>query len=117
MQDLGSPAASLIEPLLPSDPTLETLKLAESWQPANAPQRLHEVWFDRAGAKALLVAQTRAAGFDPTGQQQAVDGIHEDFARLSAGTGSELVLTGPGFLRRNGGRTAAEAQWIEWWTP
>ena len=113
VQDLGSPAASLIEPLLPSDPTLETLKLAESWQPANAPQRLHEVWFDRAGAKALLVAQTRAAGFDPTGQQQAVDGIHADFARLSAGTGSALVLTGPGaFSVEIGGRTAAEAQWI-----
>src|SRR4249919_1003570 len=36
VQDLGSPAASLVEPLIPSDPTLETLKLAESWQPANA---------------------------------------------------------------------------------
>ncbi|HEY0505067.1 MAG TPA: hypothetical protein VGD42_16410, partial [Lysobacter sp.] len=29
VQDLGSPVAALIEPLLPSDPTLETLKLAE----------------------------------------------------------------------------------------
>ncbi|MET0894100.1 MAG: hypothetical protein ABWY01_11130, partial [Pseudoxanthomonas sp.] len=113
VQDLGSPAAALIEPLLPSDPTLETLKLAESWQPANAPQRLHEVWFDRAGSKALLVAQTRAAGFDPTGQQLAVDAIHADFARVSAGTKSELVLTGPGaFSVEIGGRTAAEAQWI-----
>lgn len=113
VQDLGSPAASLVEPLLPSDPTLETLKLAERWQPANAPQRLHEVWFDRAGDKALLVAQTRAAGFDPTGQQAAVDAIHADFARVAAGTRSELVLTGPGaFSVEIGGRTAAEAQWI-----
>lgn len=113
VQDLGSPAASLIEPLLPSDPTLETLKLAERWQPANAPQRLHEVWFDRAGDKALLVAQTRAAGFDPTGQQAAVDAIHADFGKIAAGTHSELVLTGPGaFSVEIGGRTAAEAQWI-----
>ena len=113
VQDLGSPVASLIEPLLPSDPTLETLKLAERWQPANAPQRLHEVWFDRAGDKALLVAQTRAAGFDPTGQQAAVDAIHADFDRIAAGTRSELVLTGPGaFSVEIGGRTAAEAQWI-----
>lgn len=113
LQDLGSPAASLIEPLLASDPTLETLKLAESWQPANAPQRLHGVWFDRAGGKALLVAQTRAAGFDPTGQQLAVDAIRSDFARISADSGSELVLTGPGaFSVEIGGRTAAEAQWI-----
>jgi predicted exporter len=113
VQDLGSPAASLIEPLLPADPTLETLKLAERWQPANAPQRLHEVWFDRAGDKALLVAQTRAAGFDPTGQQAAVDAIHSDFDKIAAGTGSALTLTGPGaFSVEIGGRTAAEAQWI-----
>lgn len=113
VQDLGSPAASLIEPLLPADPTLETLKLAERWQPANAPQRLHEAWFDRAGDKALLVAQTRAAGFDPTGQQAAVDAIHADFDKIAAGTHSELVLTGPGaFSVEIGGRTAAEAQWI-----
>ena len=113
VQDLGSPAAALIEPLLPSDPTLETLKLAESWQPANAPQRLHDVWFDRAGSKALLVAQTRAAGFDPTGQQLAVDAIQADFAKVSAGTGTALVLTGPGaFSVEIGGRTAAEAQLI-----
>ncbi|SDR08902.1 hypothetical protein [Pseudoxanthomonas sp. CF125] len=113
VQDLGSPAASLIEPLLPADPTLETLKLAERWQPANAPQRLQEVWFDRAGDKALLVAQTRAAGFDPTGQQAAVDAIHSGFKKIAAGTRSELVLTGPGaFSVEIGGRTAAEAQWI-----
>ncbi len=113
VQDLGSPAAGLIEPLLPADPTLETLKLAERWQPANAPQRLHGVWFDRAGRQALLVAQTRAAGFDPTGQQAAVDAIHADFARATAGSKSRLVLTGPGaFSVEIGGRTAAEAQWI-----
>jgi predicted exporter len=113
VQDLGSPAASLIEPLLPADPTLETLKLAERWQPANAPQRVHEVWFDRAGDKALLVAQTRAAGFDPPGQQAAVDAIRADFSKVAAGTRSELVLTGPGaFSVEIGGRTAAEAQWI-----
>ena len=113
VQDLGSPAASLIEPLLPADPTLETLKLAERWQPANAPQRLHEVWFDRAGTRALLVAQTRAAGFDPTGQQAAVDAIRSDFDKITAGNGSKLVLTGPGaFSVEIGGRTAAEAQWI-----
>ena len=113
LQDLGSPAAALVEPLLPSDPTLEIVKLADRWQPANAPQRLHEVWFDRAGGKALLVAQTRAAGFDPSGQQVAVDAIRADFAKASAGTGTRLVLTGPGaFSVEIGGRTAAEAQWI-----
>jgi predicted exporter len=113
LQDLGSPAATLVEPLLPADPTLETLKLAESWQPANAPQRLHGVWFDRAGREALLVAQTGAAGFDPTGQQAAYDAVQAAFAAARGDTAARLSLTGPGaFSVEIGGRTAREARWI-----
>ncbi|MFD0738723.1 MMPL family transporter [Lysobacter koreensis] len=113
VQDLGSPAASLIEPLLASDPTLETLKLAERWQPANAPQRLHGVWFDRAGREALLVAETTAAGFDPTGQQRAVDAIGAAFAQARGDSASQLTISGPGaFSVEIGGRTAREASLI-----
>ncbi|MFE0501159.1 MMPL family transporter [Lysobacter soli] len=113
VQDLGSPAAAMIEPLLPSDPTLETLKLAQTWQPANAPQRLHGVWFDRAGREALLAVETHAAGFDPEGQQAAVDAIHAAFDAVSANTKTTLTLTGPGaFSVEIGGRTAREASLI-----
>ena len=113
VQDLGSPMAEMIEPLLASDPTLETLALAESWQPANAPQRLHGVWFDRAGRDALLVLETRAAGFDPTAQQAAFDAIHAAFAAVRTDSASQLTLTGPGaFAVEIGGRTAREASWI-----
>jgi len=110
VQDLGSPMASMVEPLLPSDPTLETLKLAESWQPGNAPQRLHGVWFDRAGREALLVLETRAAGFDPRGQQAAIEAIQAAFAQARGDSSSELTLTGPGaFSVEIGGRTQREA--------
>jgi predicted exporter len=113
VQDLGSPAASLIEPLVPADPTLETLKLAESWQPANAPQRLYGVWFDRAGKQALLVAETVAPGFDPTGQQLAVNEIRDAFAGVRGKSPAQLLLTGPGaFSVEIGGRTQREAGWI-----
>lgn len=113
VQDLGSPAGSLVEPLLPSDPTLEILKLAELWQPSSAPRLLYDVWFDRAGKHVLLMAQTRAAGFDPTGQQEAVEAIQQVFADISGDSGSQLILTGPGaFSVEIGGRTAREAQWI-----
>lgn len=113
VQDLGSPAAAMIEPLLPSDPTLEMLKLAQAWQPANAPQRLHGVWFDRAGREALLAIETHAAGFDPEGQQAAVDAIHAAFDAVSANTKTKLTLTGPGaFSVEIGGRTAREASLI-----
>jgi predicted exporter len=113
VEDLGSPAASLVEPLVASDPTLETLKLAESWQPANAPQRLHDVWFDRGGNQALLVAETIAPGFDPTGQQAAVNAIEQAFAAVKGASGSRLSLSGPGAISVEiGSRTQREAGWI-----
>lgn len=127
LQDLGSPAAELVEPLLPSDPTLETLRLAEAWQPAQAPQKLHGVWFDRAGGQALLLVQTRAPGFDSAGQQAAVAAIRQAFAatagaRADAAEGDagatgrdpvRLEISGPGaFAVAIRDRTEAEMRWI-----
>ena len=113
VQDLGSPAAGLIEPLLPSDPTLETLHVAEALQGAASPQRLHGVWFDATGREALLAVETRAAGFDPSGQQAAVDAVQAAFAKARGDSASQLVLTGPGaFSVEIGGRTQREANWI-----
>lgn len=113
VQDLGSPAAMMIEPLLPSDPTLEIAKLAERWQPAHAPQRLQGVWFDAKGSEALLAVQTRAGGFDPTGQATAVAAIRSAFERGRGGSQSRLDITGPGaFSVEVGGRTQREASMI-----
>src|SRR5690606_38491138 len=113
VQDLGSPAGALVEPLIGSDPTLETLRVAEALQPANAPRRLHEVWFDRAGKRALLAVQTHAAGFDPGGQPQAGDAIEAPYARARGDGPGEMLLSGPGaFSVEIGGRTEAEAKWI-----
>jgi predicted exporter len=110
VQDLGSPAASLVEPLLPRDPTLEMLKLAEAWQPATAPQRLHGVWFDDAGREALMLLETRAAGFDPSGQQAAVDAVQRSFEQARSDGPARLTLSGPGaFSVAIGGRTRYEA--------
>lgn len=113
VQDLGSPAGGLIEPLLASDPTLQVLRVAESLQPASAPQRIDDVWFDSTGKQALLLVQTRAAGFDPGAQQQAVDAIHGGFDALSGESGSRIELSGPGaFSVKIGNRTASEASTI-----
>ena len=115
LQDLGSPAGDLVEPLLPSDPTLEILHLAEAWQPAHAPQRLHGVWFDRDGAQALLLIQTRAAGFDSAGQLEAVAAIEAAFAGAAAGQAdaAQLELSGPGaFAVAIRERTEREMTWI-----
>ena len=112
LADLGSPAASLVEPWVARDPTLESLALAEAWAPTHEPERIDEVWFDRAGQRALLVAETRAAAFDPDGQRVALDRLQALFARTSDGddavAGGERARTllGPD-ARAHAGRSAA----------
>lgn len=96
VEDLGSPAAALVEPLIARDPTLETVKLAERWQPPLQPQQAFGVWFDRKGAQALLLVETTAAGFDPQGQQQAIALLRDTFATISKNDGATLTISGPG---------------------
>src|SRR5690606_35822566 len=79
--DIASPAADLLKPLLPRDPTLETLVLAERWSPPKAPAVRDGVWFSSDGA-ALLLAQTRGAGFDPALQGEAIDALQAAFHAL-----------------------------------
>ncbi|MFT4247248.1 MAG: MMPL family transporter [Pseudomonas sp.] len=110
VQDLGSPAGELVEPLLGRDPTLQTLKVAQALQPARQPQQINGVWFDRAGREALLLVQTRAPGFDPSGQGEAVQAIQDAFGKASASSGSHLEMTGPGaFAVKISARTSGEA--------
>lgn len=112
LDDLGSPAATLLKPLLPRDPTLETLKLAERWAPAKSPQLRDGVWFSPQG-EALLVAQTRAPGFDPTAQGEAQAALRRAFATLPGTAGARLALSGPGYFTVEAStRTRAEADRI-----
>ena len=97
LADLGSPAAALLEPLLPSDPTLETLALAQRWAPPQAPALHDGVWFSPQGA-ALLVAQTRAPGFDPAGQATALAALRARFAALPDRGAARLEVSGPGYF-------------------
>lgn len=113
VQDLGSPAAAWLKPLLGRDPTLEMLKLAEAWAPANEPERYAEVWFSRDTRQALLLAETVAGGFDPAAQRDALQALDEHFREISKGGKASLVVSGPGaFTVRINATTAAEANRI-----
>jgi predicted exporter len=113
VRDLASPAASFLKPWLPRDPTLELLKLAESWMPEHQPQLLYDVWFDRSGNEALLVAETRAAGFDPQGQRKAADALQRAFEASRTESSLHLEASGPGaFSVLMQERTQDEIQWI-----
>lgn len=112
VDDLSSPGASLLKPLLPRDPTLEVLKLAESWAPPHTPGLRDGVWFSpRDGA--LLLVQTAAAGFDPGAQEAAVAGIGQAFQALPDRGQAQLELSGPGYFSVVlGEQTRHQAEWI-----
>jgi predicted exporter len=97
LEDLSSPAASLLEPLLPRDPTLEVLTLAQRWAPVKAPRTRDGVWFSPKG-EALLLAQTSAAGFDPAAQGEAINVIESAFHALPESGATTLTVSGPGYF-------------------
>lgn len=113
VRDLMSPAAPVLEPIMTRDPTFELLQLAESWMPLHEPDRLDGVWFDTTRGRALLVAQTHAAGFDPDGQQAALDALNAVFERARGTSGAMMLVSGPGsFSALMKERTQTEAQWL-----
>ncbi|TAN00696.1 MAG: xanthomonadin transporter [Rhodanobacteraceae bacterium] len=109
IEDLSSPAASMLEPWLRRDPTLETLKLARVWSPPRQPKLIDGVWFSDRG-EALLVAETKAAGFDPGAQAAAIASLQKHFAALPDATQARLTISGPGWFGVQASRnTRAEA--------
>ena len=109
VEDLSSPAASMLEPWLRRDPTLETLKLAQRWAPSHQPKLVDGVWFSDRG-EALLVAETKAAGFDPGAQAAAIASLQKHFAALPGAAQAKLVISGPGWFGVQASRhTRAEA--------
>ncbi len=82
---LRSSAAPLIKPTAARDLTGELLSVAAALKPARAPVSAHGVWFDPAGRTALLLATTRAPGFDVDAQAEAVAAIKCGIRRLRVG--------------------------------
>lgn len=113
VEDLGSPAATLLKPLLPRDPTLEIMKLAEQWSPPRQPLVRDGVWFSPEG-EALLLVQTKAAGFDPAAQGEAIEAIQARFAASKGKDDSaQLVISGPGYFTvLVNASTRGESEWL-----
>jgi predicted exporter len=99
LEQLASPAGSLVRRTLPADPGGEFIGLIEQLAPRERP-RLHQgVWFSRERQRALLVVQTRAAGADVDAQERALSVIRAAFQEAKRGgdeTAARLVATGPG---------------------
>ncbi len=92
---LGTPAGSMIKPILYRDPTGETVRIAEALTPVRAPKSDGGVWVSRTVPRAVLVATTAADGADLDGQEEAQVAIRAAFDGLAA-PGLRLVVSGAG---------------------
>lgn len=114
VQSLGSPAGMLVQRTLPSDPTGELLRLVTALEGQARPETRHGVWFSASGTRALLVAQTRAAGYDIDGQARALDAIRSAFSAVApAGdtAAPRLLVTGPGVFSVSSRALIKEDAW------
>ena len=98
----GPDAEGLVERVLVAietedlDAEYELLHLMESWQPMHEPNRLFDVWFDAAGKRALLIAETVAPAFDPDQQRAAIEELLQTFADVEPSDQMQLIISGPG---------------------
>jgi predicted exporter len=92
---LGTPAGAMIKPVILRDPTGETVRMAESMLPGQAPKSDGGVWVSRSAQRAVLVATTHADGADLDAQQRALQLVRTGFAPFEA-QGLRLVVSGPG---------------------
>ncbi len=95
LQLLASPAGVLLRRTLPNDPTGELIHLLEQLEGQARPATRDGTWFSRDGGRALLVAQTRAAGYDIDAQERVLNAIRGAFAQTGGGE-AKLLMTGPG---------------------
>ena len=97
---LGSDLGELVQPNLSSDPTGELMTLMDQLVDTAAPRSRDGVWFSGDGAWALMLAQTRAPGFDIDAQQRALTLIHGAFdhgrVAIPAAGRARLLEAGPG---------------------
>ena len=81
---LASAAGPLVKPLFLRDPTLEMLAIIESLDASHAPHTAAGVWSSPDGARALILARTRASGADIDGQQAACTALERSFRNAIA---------------------------------
>ncbi|MES1195923.1 MAG: MMPL family transporter, partial [Steroidobacter sp.] len=98
---LSSSFSGAISQSLPADPTGELSQLMDRLQPQGGPQKKSGLWFSRDGESALLILQTRAAGFDLGAQKRALNELQKRFAmsiQQHHVPAAKLVVTGPGVI-------------------
>jgi len=113
LDDLRSPLATLIKQTIPGDPTGEFMTLLSAWSGQEGPAKYRGVWVSRDRSKALLLAETKAAGFDADAQAAIQQDVRQTFASLVEHAAPRLLMSGPGVFAVEIKQTIeAEAWWL-----
>lgn len=111
LQDLRSPLAPVIKPTLREDPTGEALAILAAVSPAETPAAHRGAWMSRDRSKALLVAETRATGFDADAQAKVQQQVRALFVSLVGASPFRLRMSGPGVFAVEIKRTIEREAW------
>ncbi len=114
LDDLRSPLAPMIKETIPGDPTGELLALLAAWSGQGGPAKYRGVWMSGDRSKALLLAESKAAGFDADAQAAIQQDIRNMFASLVGQSSPlRLLMSGPGVFAVEIKQTIeAEAWWL-----
>ena len=104
--ELATQPAGPLRTLLPRDPTGELRRIVERL-PAAAPAKRDGVWFSADGARAMLVAETVAGGFDALAQQEAIERI-----RSAVDSSLTLEMSGAGVFAAASRAAVEREAWL-----
>ena len=113
LDDLRSPLAPMIKEYIPTDPTGEFLGILQSWSGWEAPATHRGVWMSADRHRALLVVETKAAGFDADAQEVIQQDIRASFQRVlnESSPSARLLMSGPGVFTVEIQRTIEREVW------
>lgn len=113
LDELRSPLASMVKEYIPTDPTGEFLGILQSWSGWESPAKHRGVWMSADHHRALLVVETKAAGFDADAQEAIQQDIRASFRHVADGSSpsARLLMSGPGVFTVEIQRTIEREVW------
>jgi predicted exporter len=112
LDDLRSPLAPVMKDTIPADPTGEFVTVLTAWAGQDRPARYRGVWMSPDHSKALLLVETKAAGFDADAQTAIHQDVRQIFGSLAGQPARlRLLMTGPGVFAVEARQTIETEAW------
>ena len=112
LDDLRSPLAPLMKDTIPADPTGEFFTVVTAWFGEDRPAKHRGVWMSTDQSKALILVETKAAGFDADAQAAIQQDVRQSFVSLAGQPEHlRLLMTGPGVFAVEAKQTIEREAW------